>query len=682
MALACKQKQNANHSSYTYVAWCFKAGGAPTASTPFMIDGTGYATASAAGMGDDGDLSLTKASVNTKLGFAIYQFNPNTQSETNSLTHGLEQTPELIITKSASHVYHWWVFENKIDGSWNHLKLNATDAKSDSHSFITGGKFADSTKMYFSNSFMGVSSDHMAYAFYSKRGVSKVGTYEGSTSSVEVNTGFEPAFVMIKNADVSGDHWVIFDNKRGDNREYDYLYPSSNSAEGAGDSTLNSGRTGITFDPFGFTLDDDDSHSVNENGKSFIYLAFANEKVTDIISTTPVFDLDLSTSTPSNVTVSNATYDEELGNFWDFTKSQNNNKLELTKNQALTNRTIEMWVKADTLTGNYLMGSLPDRGYGSDSYGSWDIYVTSTDIVFVSSKYNGSTYGGYYGAHGVSAGEWFHVAMICGGTTTRGFVNGIEIAETSNSSYSKSQSVVSTNVNNVTLGFVRSGGSNTSYGWDGQIGDVRIYNTMLTEAQILQNYRANKNNYPNGHHGTISNATWNSSGYFDFDGSGDSVNLGSDLKFDIDCSIALWINPDTKGGNRAVISKWQGSSPYGWILNQQASGNLEFFFYSGSTFKLVNVGVVSTGSWSHIVITYDGDNLKAYLNDTLANTTSSIGFLKPNDNSTNVLLCSAAISGITTQQFDGKISEVKMFSKALTAAEVTSEHSKGQFGDS
>ena len=177
----------------------------------------------------------------------------------------------------------------------------------------------------------------------------------------------------------------------------------------------------------------------------------------------------------------------------------------------------------------------------------------------------------------------------------------------------------------------------------------------------------------NNNDGTISGATWNSSGYFDFDGSNDSVNIGSSLTFNVDSSIAVWINPDSPNGNSSILSKW---SNLGWMLNQQNSGNIEFFFYSGNSFKKVNCGIPSNGSWTQFVITYDGSDLKGYINDTLSATASTN--LVPNNESTNVLLSGGPITGVSTNYFNGQISKVRMYDAALTSTEITALYNEGE----
>ena len=61
--------------------------------------------------------------------------------------------------------------------------------------------------------------------------------------------------------------------------------------------------------------------------------------------------------------------------------------------------------------------------------------------------------------------------------------------------------------------------------FDGKIGQVRLYGNKLTADEVMQNYRFTKNDYPNGYNFTKSGSTWNSSGYFDFNGSSDFFPL-------------------------------------------------------------------------------------------------------------------------------------------------------------
>ena len=58
------------YDGYTFVAWCWKAGGSKNT---FNVDDVGYASAAAAGL-DGGTITPTGASVGTKQGFSIIEY--------------------------------------------------------------------------------------------------------------------------------------------------------------------------------------------------------------------------------------------------------------------------------------------------------------------------------------------------------------------------------------------------------------------------------------------------------------------------------------------------------------------------------------------------------------------------------------------------------------------------------
>jgi hypothetical protein len=99
-----------NQSGKSYVAWCWKAGGN---SNTYNINGTGYSTASAAGL-TAGTITPTGASVNTKSGFSIITYTgagsgtADTPSGYN-VGHGLGVAPDLIIGKRRDAANGWQV---------------------------------------------------------------------------------------------------------------------------------------------------------------------------------------------------------------------------------------------------------------------------------------------------------------------------------------------------------------------------------------------------------------------------------------------------------------------------------------------------------------------------------------------------------------------------------------------
>ena len=77
---------------------------------------------------------------------------------------------------------------------------------------------------------------YLCYAWTSIQGYSKFGSYEGNSNANGpfVYTGFKPAFVMLKPADIA-EHWVMHDGTRDPfNKTYHYLFANETEAEASG----------------------------------------------------------------------------------------------------------------------------------------------------------------------------------------------------------------------------------------------------------------------------------------------------------------------------------------------------------------------------------------------------------------------------------------------------------------
>ena len=173
-----------NNSGETYVAWCLKANGGTTSSNT------------------DGSITST-VQANQDAGFSIVTWTGD--GNVSTVGHGLSQVPEMIIAKGRANLatYNRWTTYNH-NLSANHLLyLDLTDGQGNAGA---NKYFADSS---FSNTVFGVGDDiygpnvngttMVAYCFHSVDGFSKFGSYtgNGSTNGPIVETGFEPAFLMI-----------------------------------------------------------------------------------------------------------------------------------------------------------------------------------------------------------------------------------------------------------------------------------------------------------------------------------------------------------------------------------------------------------------------------------------------------------------------------------------------------
>jgi len=111
---------------------------------------------------------------------------------------------------------------------------------------------------------------HIAYLFATCPGVSKVGSYTGTGTTLQINCGFAAGarFVLIKRTDSTGD-WYVWDTARGIVSGNDpYLLLNSTAAEVTSTDYI---------DPYsaGFEISSSAPAAINASGGSFIFLAIA-----------------------------------------------------------------------------------------------------------------------------------------------------------------------------------------------------------------------------------------------------------------------------------------------------------------------------------------------------------------------------------------------------------------------
>ena len=239
-----------NRSSYNYVAWCWKAGGAAVTNT----DGT----------------ITSQVSANTEAGFSIVSWSANLTSGA-TVGHGLNSEPSLIIVKArsgADPVTNWGVYHSSL-GNTKFLYLNRTDAAGTSAGFWNNTSPTSSVfTVGNSGNINGLANNMISYCFAEVEGFSKFGSYTGTgVSGNTVTVDFEPAFVMIKKSSDTGS-WYMFNNKTKTGIYSDQLQANSSGAEQAG--------LYVKFLANGFQLDTAAS-DLNTGGQTFIYMAFANQ---------------------------------------------------------------------------------------------------------------------------------------------------------------------------------------------------------------------------------------------------------------------------------------------------------------------------------------------------------------------------------------------------------------------
>ena len=187
-----------------------------------------------------------------------------------TVNHNLAATPELIIIKRRDSAYNWPVYD-AINGPTKYLKLNSTDG-SLTGNFIVNNTAPTSTQITVGDGQQsnGNTGTFVAYLFASLSGISKVGSYSGTGSNIDVDCGFTAGarFILIKRTDSSGD-WYVWDTARGIVSGNDpYLLLNSTAAEVTSTDYV---------DPLnaGFTVTSSAPAALNASGGTYLFLAIA-----------------------------------------------------------------------------------------------------------------------------------------------------------------------------------------------------------------------------------------------------------------------------------------------------------------------------------------------------------------------------------------------------------------------
>jgi len=191
--------------------------------------------------------------------------------------HNLGVAPELMIIKPRDLSYQWSVWHKDIASTspYYEIVLNSSDAQTDVNT--TNAPFAGvptSTEIPLPSGTASASNrsgyNYIAYLFATLAGVSKVGSYTGTGSNVDVDCGFSAGarFILIKRTDSSGD-WYVYDSERGIVAGNDpYLLLNSTAAEVTSTDYI---------DPLssGFTVTSSAPAALNTSGGEYIFLAIA-----------------------------------------------------------------------------------------------------------------------------------------------------------------------------------------------------------------------------------------------------------------------------------------------------------------------------------------------------------------------------------------------------------------------
>jgi len=231
--------------------------------------------------------------------------------------HNLGAIPGMVIVKRLDSVQNWIVWHRSIDSSGDMLRLNLTDAKTNS-----GGRFSSNSVSHMTDTTFRVYGElesartgntYVAYIFAHNDGdgdfgpdgnadIVKCGSYtgNGAFAGPVIDLEFEPQWLLIKNTSAAtragqDSNWYIFDTMRGlisnsssTNIAQPTLFANKSSAESTNmDANPAAYALGVSSTGFQITHD---YEGINYNGDTYIYIAIRRPTAVPE-SATEVFDV-------------------------------------------------------------------------------------------------------------------------------------------------------------------------------------------------------------------------------------------------------------------------------------------------------------------------------------------------------------------------------------------------------
>ncbi|MFC1787861.1 LamG-like jellyroll fold domain-containing protein [Patescibacteria group bacterium] len=405
---------------------------------------------------------------------------------------------------------------------------------------------------------------------------------------------------------------------------------------------------------------------------------------------------------------------------------------------------ISAWVKMDDAANFWVTskGISGSREYLFGSALAEEIYFMvynqgggSSDNLTVESIGN-PTLAGY-------EGQWIHLAATYDGSKSETglniYLNGelYTVNQTKNGTYTG----MANTSNDLLIG---NAWGNLSYSSDGQIDEVAIFDRELTQSEIETMYNSGLSSYgyceadtdtdtiidevdacnnpdapsdlvsywgfnePAGisvadsfdsNPGTLTNMTgseWGAgqvNGALEFDGVDDFVDVPNHSSLQITSTITLeaWVYPTANLGTAPIIAKWdpQGDGNSYLLSLGAGSGDSRARFILSedgsydSSFDYITVDEMGFNQWSHVVATFDGANMKIYINGqeepgtffgAPSNTPSGIF---SNNSNIHIGKHNKAVSG--SWNFDGLIDDAAIYSRTLSENEIEEHYLNGAY---
>ena len=359
--------------------------------------------------------------------------------------------------------------------------------------------------------------------------------------------------------------------------------------------------------------------------------------------------------------------------------------------------TASVWYK-QTANPSTLNGSI----ISANQFAGINLAISQTAANTYQGYFFNSTYSQYPYSTAVTAtnGIWANIQITWNGSSMLAYLNGTLMGTTTSTAVA----------NNAATTFNIGKNHNPYQVYvTGEIGELRIYNTAITQAQVTADYGSSMGIYMLAPLVLLRGVNYTGgSSWTDDSGSGKTATLegGTAAINTANNAIVLngstsWVFPDVGLGNAYTASMWikpTSMSSSTWaadncLLTQQFNVpagtrivSLSLVVAANATTSSANIAArvwvpnnyqntpvaISNNTWVHIIVTWDGTNMITYLNGTQA--------------SSSVLTVSVASGNMpwrigrrwdSANYITGEVSEVSLYNAPMSPAQVSAMYSRG-----
>jgi prepilin-type N-terminal cleavage/methylation domain-containing protein len=140
-------------------------------------------------------------------------------------------------------------------------------------------------------------------------------------------------------------------------------------------------------------------------------------------------------------------------------------------------------------------------------------------------------------------------------------------------------------------------------------------------------------------------------------------------------SAEAWVKPFTSSGQHGILTKWTAVTGGPFLMRIWRGNKVTFFIQRGTQYTgITSINSIPKNKWSHLVGTYDGENLNIYINGKLDATKK---FTAPDPISEGITDIVIGEDRNNIGPFVGLIDEIAIYKRALKPTEIKGHYMMG-----